>query len=173
MKRNSTVAAWTCLMLLLMASPAAAQSINGENAVSDKAKGQAAVSVAATKVGQSNAKQQDSETDKQLVQIQAQMKELRTEMKQLHEKKIQLLAKKHGIPTEGKSSKQIRQELREKLGIKGRLFHEKHHNNGKPVEDRQTQLQHEEEKHKAAADADGLTPEEIKAKFQELNGSAK
>lgn len=171
MKRNSNVAAWTCLMLLLMASPAAAQSSNGADAVADKAKDQTAVSVAATKVGQSNAKQQDPETDKQLDQIQAQMKELRTEMKQLHEKKVQLLAKKHGVSTEGKSSKQIRQELREKLGIKGRLFHEKHRNNGKPVEDRQTQLQHEEEKHKAAAD--GLTPEEIKAKFQESNGSAK
>lgn len=170
MKRNSTVAAWTCLMLLLMASPAAAQSSNGAGAAADKAKEQAFVSMAAMQAGQPNAKQQNPETDKQLEQIQAQLKELRTEMKQLHEKKVQLLAKKHDISTEGKSSKQIRQELHEKLGIKGRLFHEKHHNSGKAVEDRQTQLQHEEEKHKATAD--GLTPEEIKAKFHESNGSA-
>ncbi|EPY07033.1 hypothetical protein PAALTS15_11830 [Paenibacillus alvei TS-15] len=170
MKRNSTVAAWTCLMLLLMASPAAAQSRTALDAAADKSKEQAAVRVVtSSQAVQPN--QQSTETDKQLEQVQAQMKELRAEMKQLREKKLQLLAKKHGISTEGKSNKQIHQELREKLGIKGRLFHEKHHNNGKHVEDRQTQLQHEEEKHRA--EADGLTPEEIKAKFQELNGSVK
>lgn len=168
MKRNSTVAAWTCLMLLLMASPAAAQS----STALDKSKEQAAVRVApSSQAVQPNVNQQSTETDKQLEQVQAQMKELRAEMKQLREKKIQLLAKKHGISTEGKSNKQIHQELREKLGIKGRLFHEKHHNNGKHVEDRQTQLQHEEEQHRA--EADGLTPEEIKAKFQESSGSVK
>jgi hypothetical protein len=170
MKRNSTVAAWTCLMLLLMASPAAAQSRTALDATADKSKEQAAVRVVtSSQAAQPN--QQSTETDKQLEQVQAQMKELRAEMKQLREKKLQLLAKKHGISTEGKSNKQIHQELREKLGIKGRLFHEKHHINGKHVEDRQTQLQHEEEKHRA--EADGLTPEEIKAKFQELNGSVK
>ncbi|MGG4194934.1 serine protease [Paenibacillus jamilae] len=170
MKRNSTVAAWTCLMLLLMASPAAAQSRTALDAATDKSREQAAVRVVtSSQAVQPN--QQSTETDKQLEQVQAQMKELRAEMKQLREKKLQLLAKKHGISTEGKTSKQIHQELREKLGIKGRLFHEKHHINGKHVEDRQTQLQHEEEKHRA--EADGLTPEEIKAKFQELNGSVK
>jgi len=85
MKRNSTVAAWTCLMLLLMASPAAAQSRTALDAATDKSREQAAVRVVtSSQAVQPN--QQSTETDKQLEQVQAQMKELRAEMKQLREK---------------------------------------------------------------------------------------
>ncbi|GAC41534.1 hypothetical protein [Paenibacillus popilliae] len=131
MKRTSTVAAWTTLMLLLLASPVAAEAGSANEAaqwlpfgqvLSDTAQPKNAADKGSTGNGQA------ADTDKELEQIKTQMQELQQQMKSLYEKKIQLLAKKHGIATEGKTGKQIRQELREKLVKEGKLFHEKHRN---------------------------------------------
>ncbi|WII37739.1 serine protease [Paenibacillus thiaminolyticus] len=129
MKRTPAVAAWTTLMLLLLASPAAAEAGSSNEAAQWQPFGQVVSDTVqpANAPDKGNAREA-ADTDKELEQIKTQMQELRQQMKSLHEKKIQLLAKKHGIATEGKTSKQIRQELREKLSKEGRLFHEKHRN---------------------------------------------
>ncbi|RJG21138.1 serine protease [Paenibacillus thiaminolyticus] len=129
MKRTPAVAAWTTLMLLLLASPAAAEAGSANEAAQWQPFGQVVSDIVQpANAADKGSSREEADTDKELEQIKTQMQELRQQMKSLHEKKIQLLAKKHGIATEGKTSKQIRQELREKLGKEGRLFHEKHRN---------------------------------------------
>lgn len=129
MKRTPAVAAWTTLMLLLLASPVAAEAGSANEAAQWQPSGQVVSDTAQpANAADKDSSRQAADTDKELEQIKTQMQELRQQMKSLHEKKIQLLAKKHGIATEGKSSKQIRQELRDKLAKEGRLFHEKHRN---------------------------------------------
>lgn len=87
MKRTPAVAAWTTLMLLLLASPAAAEAGSANEAAQWQPFGQVVSDTLqpANAPDKGNA-QKAADTDKELEQIKTQMQELRQQMKSLHEK---------------------------------------------------------------------------------------
>ncbi|WP_028543385.1 hypothetical protein [Paenibacillus taiwanensis] len=145
---TSSAVAWSTAMMLLLASPAAAQSEHAAAAfakspearvvfaseddtdISRKSEGQGGVLALLPSSSTSKASHWSAQLNKndhtEKRQLNKEQVKLQSQIKELRQQKLISIAQKYGIVVENKTSKQLRHELRQMVGHNGKMFHEKH-----------------------------------------------